>query len=144
MGSVHDAADVAQDAFVLAYRNLSRFRGQSAFYSWLFRIAYNAAVNHQRRHRRKSQSLDGRREELGEEPVDTRLSADPGASMKLDERTRIVRGAFAELADVYRNALVRKKIEALPYEEIAAVMECPVGTARSRIHRARHELRDKL
>lgn len=144
LGSVHDAADVAQDAFVLAYRNLSRFRGQSAFYSWLFRIAYNAAVNHQRRHRRKSQSLDGRREDQGEEPVDSRLSSDPAAGMQTDERTRLVRDALAELGEDYRNALILKEIEGLPYEEIAAVMECPVGTVRSRIHRARHELRDKL
>ena len=64
--------------------------------------------------------------------------------MHTDERTRIVREALEELGDDYRNALVLKEIEGLPYEEIAAVMECPVGTVRSRIHRARHELRDKL
>ncbi|HVJ67225.1 MAG TPA: sigma-70 family RNA polymerase sigma factor [Caulifigura sp.] len=144
LGSVHDAADVAQDAFVLAYRNLNRFRGQSAFYSWLFRIAYNAAVNHQRRHRRKSQSLDGRRDELGEEPVDGRASSDPASGLQTNERSRIIREALDELGEDYRNALVLKEIEGLPYEEIASVMECPVGTVRSRIHRARHELRDKL
>jgi RNA polymerase sigma-70 factor (ECF subfamily) len=65
LGSVHDAADVAQDAFVLAYRNLSKFRGQSAFYSWLFRIAYNAAVNHRRRNR-MSASLDNHRQKAGD------------------------------------------------------------------------------
>jgi RNA polymerase sigma-70 factor (ECF subfamily) len=144
LGSVHDAADVAQDAFVLAYRNLSNFRGQSAFYSWLFRIAYNAAVNFRRRNRHGTQSLDLQRSELGEEPADNRLNTDPGAGLELDERSRQVHAALNEIAEDYRNALVLKEIEGLPYEEIAEVMGCPVGTVRSRIHRARHELRDKL
>lgn len=143
LGSVHDAADVAQDAFVLAYRNLSKFRGQSAFYSWLFRIAYNAAVNHRRRNR-TSVSLDNHRHQAGEEPVDARLSADPASSMQSDERVRLVRAALDDLDEEYRNALVLKEIEGLPYEEIASVMNCPIGTVRSRIHRARHELRGKL
>ncbi|MBX3442985.1 MAG: sigma-70 family RNA polymerase sigma factor [Planctomyces sp.] len=142
LGSVHDAADVAQDAFVLAYRNLSKFRGQSAFYSWLFRIAYNAAVNHRRR-TRKHPSLDGR-EQPGFEPVDGRTATDPGSGMQSDERVRLVRSALDELAEEYRNALVLKEIEGLAYEEIASVMDCPVGTVRSRIHRARHDLREKL
>lgn len=144
LGSVHDAADVAQDAFVLAYRNLSNFRGQSAFYSWLFRIAYNAAVNHRRRNRRGAQSLDAQRREHGDEPVDGRMSSDPAAGIQTDERSRLVRSALNELAEDYRNALVLKEIEGLPYEEIAIVMDCPVGTVRSRIHRARHELKGKL
>jgi RNA polymerase sigma-70 factor (ECF subfamily) len=144
LGSVHDAADVAQDAFVLAYRNLSHFRGQSAFYSWLFRIAYNAAVNHRRRNRRPLQSLEAQREERGDELIDRRSEPDPSAGMQLDERSRLLRSALDELGEDYRNALVLKEIEGLPYEEIAAVMDCPVGTVRSRIHRARHELKDKL
>lgn len=144
LGSVHDAADVAQDAFVLAYRNLSSFRGQSAFYSWLFRIAYNAAVNHRRKNRRGAQSLDVQRNEHGEELIDGRNSMDPSAGLQSQERVQLLRSALDELADDYRNALILKEIEGLPYEEIAAVMGCPVGTVRSRIHRARHELRDKL
>jgi len=144
LGSVHDAADVAQDAFVLAYRNLPRFRGNSAFYSWLFRIAYNSAIDHRRKHRRKTQSLDGHRDMTGDEPIDRRSASDPAASLQSEERSRQVREALDDLADDYRNALILKEIEGLPYEEIAAIMACPVGTVRSRIHRARLELRDKL
>jgi RNA polymerase sigma-70 factor (ECF subfamily) len=69
---------------------------------------------------------------------------DPSAGLQSQERVQLLRSALDELADDYRNALILKEIEGLPYEEIAAVMGCPVGTVRSRIHRARHELRDKL
>jgi RNA polymerase sigma-70 factor (ECF subfamily) len=144
LGSPHDAADVAQDAFVLAYRNLSSFQGKSAFYSWLFRIAYNAAVNFRRRERSDKRSVETRRQQSGEEPVDGRAGADPGESLQTDERRRAVQTALSEMADDYRCALVLKEIEGLPYEQIAEVMQCPVGTVRSRIHRARQEMRGKL
>lgn len=144
LGSTQDAYDVAQDTFLLAWQNLATFRGDSAFYSWLFRIAHNAAVSFRRRNRRPVRSLDPNSEQPGDDPVDPRLTLDPASGMVTDERRRIVQDALAELPEEYRTVLVLKELDGLRYEEIASLIGCPVGTVRSRIHRARTELRDKL
>lgn len=143
LGSTQDALDVAQEAFVLAYQNLASFRGDSAFYSWLFRIARNAAVSFRRRDRRP-RSIDHGRDVYGDEPVDASESADPTMGLAADERRQMVQTALGELAEEYRTPLVLKEMDGLRYEEIAEVMEIPIGTVRSRIHRARGELREKL
>lgn len=144
LGSAHDARDVAQDAFVLAFQRLESFRRESAFYSWLFRIAYNAAVSHHRRRRRTTTSLDTRRNTTGDEPTDERADANPSQPIESQERQAQVRQALAELAEDYRTAILLRERDDLTYEEIAQIMDCPVGTVRSRIHRARMELKDKL
>lgn len=143
LGSVHDAADVAQDAFVLAFQNLKTYERRSAFYTWLFRIAFNASVS-RRRKLRRLKSLTGKDGQTTAEPVDWRPDAAPSHSMELDEQHQIIHHALAELSDEYRDVLVMKELEGLKYEEIAEVLNCPLGTVRSRIHRARGELRDKL
>jgi RNA polymerase sigma-70 factor, ECF subfamily len=145
LGSLEDAREVSQDAFVLAFQKLGSFRGDSAFYSWLFRIAYNAAMTRRRKDRhREAASTDAARERLGEEPSDSSPGADPSFGMQVEERRELVRKALAGLADEYRTVIVLKEIDGLQYDEIAAIVGCPIGTVRSRIHRARHELRDKL
>jgi RNA polymerase sigma-70 factor (ECF subfamily) len=144
LGSTQDALDVAQETFVLAFQNLRSFRGDAAFYSWLFRIAYNAAVSFRRRKRFPGRRLENNRDSPPPEPVDQRPAADPTASVLSEERRRLVQDALAELPEDYRTVLVLKELEGLPYEEIAAVVGCPIGTVRSRIHRARQELREKL
>lgn len=144
LGSSQDALDVAQDAFVLAYQNLPSFRGDSAFYSWLFRIAYNAAVSFRRRNRQPRRSLDELDDRHGGDPADARTSADPTTALLTDERRQIVQDALATLPEEHRTVLVLKELEGLRYDEIAEVLGCPIGTVRSRIHRARGELRDKL
>lgn len=144
LGSTHDALDVAQETFLLAYQNLSSFRGNSAFYSWLFRIAYNAAISYRRRQKRPLPSLDLAREQNGFDPRDHRSAVDPAHDMIAEERRQLVHSALAELADEFREVLVLKELEGLPYEEIAEIVGCPIGTVRSRIHRARSELREKL
>ncbi|MFV0444048.1 MAG: sigma-70 family RNA polymerase sigma factor [Planctomycetaceae bacterium] len=144
LGSAQDAYDVAQETFLLAWQNLATFRGDSAFYSWLFRIAHNAAVSFRRRDRRATRSLDRSRDLHGDEPVDPRPTTDPAAGMVTDERREIVQAALTELPEEYRTVLVLKDMDGLRYEEIAEIIGCPVGTVRSRIHRARSELRDKL
>jgi RNA polymerase sigma-70 factor (ECF subfamily) len=144
LGSAQDAYDVAQESFLLAWQNLATFRGDSAFYSWLFRIAHNAAVSYRRRDRRPARSIDRGRDLHGDEPVDPRPTTDPSSGMVTDERRQIVQDALGELPDEYRTVLVLKELDGLRYEEIAEVIGCPVGTVRSRIHRARIELRDKL
>ena len=143
-GAADQAHDVAQDAFVHAFTKLSTFRGESAFYSWLFRIAMNTAVSRKRLDRRMSASLDAARENSGHEPTDVHPSSEPSHSLEVSERQALVRSALAELSEEYRTVLVLKEMEDLRYEEIAEIVGCPIGTVRSRIHRARSELREKL
>lgn len=145
LGSTEDALDVAQDTFLQAFLKLESFRGESAFYSWLFRIAWNGAATLRRRQRvRSSASLDAIREQSGTEPDDAHPSNDPSHSLQTSEDQQLLRQALDELAEDYRTALVLKEIEGLPYEEIAELTHSPIGTVRSRIHRARQELRAKL
>jgi RNA polymerase sigma-70 factor (ECF subfamily) len=144
LGSVEDAHDVAQDAFVSAFQKLHTFRGHSAFYSWLFRIALNSAVSQKRKVSRVSVSIDVAREKSGMEPVDRHPATRPEHALETIEKQVAVRSALAELAEEFRTALVLKEMEEMSYEEIAAIVGCPIGTVRSRIHRARAELREKL
>lgn len=144
LGSSEDAFDAAQDAFVLAYQKLESFRGDSQFYSWLFRIGYNAAVSGKRRARLKVHSLDAAREQSGTEPDESRPDSEPGHAMEVAEQQTLVQRALSELTDEYRTVIVMKEMEGLSYEEIAELTDVPIGTVRSRLHRGRIELRDKL
>ena len=144
LGSTDDARDVAQEAFVHAFQKLHTFRGNSAFYSWLFRIAMNAAISEKRKTRRMTVSVDSVREQSGDEPVDSHPESQPSHAIELSERQQMVQAALGELSQEFRTALVLKEMEGLKYEEIAEVVGCPVGTVRSRIHRARSEMREKL
>ncbi|MES2791515.1 MAG: sigma-70 family RNA polymerase sigma factor [Planctomycetota bacterium] len=144
LGSVEDARDVAQEAFVQAYQKLESFRGQSAFYSWLFRIALNSSVDHHRRQRRPTVSIDASREQSGTEPTDLHPEASPSFSIERTERQKLVQVALSKLSPEYRQVLMLKEMEDLKYEEIAALVKIPVGTVRSRIHRGRAELKDIL
>jgi RNA polymerase sigma-70 factor (ECF subfamily) len=144
LGSTDDARDAAQDAFVQAFQKLKTFRGNSAFYSWLFRIALNAAATQRRRTRHKPASIDSMHERSGETPVDLHPEAAPSHPMERAERQKAVQVALAGLAPEFRIPLVLKEIEGLKYQEIAEILGCPIGTVRSRIHRARAELRQRL
>lgn len=144
LGSADDARDTAQDAFVHAFQKLATFRGNSAFYSWLFRIAMNAAISEKRKTKRVTASLDSAYEQSGIEPSDEHPETDPSHSMELSERQTMVRAALAQLSEEFRIVIVLKEMEGLKYDEIADIIGCPIGTVRSRIHRARSELRDKL
>ena len=140
-GSAEDARDIAQDALVQALVKLDRFRRDSAFFTWLYRIAFNRAVSVNRK-RRERTSLDGLREAGG---VDPHSSAPrPEETAMRDERAEQVHHALATLADDHRQILVLREFEGLDYQEIAAVTDVPVGTVRSRLFRARSQLRDAL
>ena len=143
LGSSEDARDAIQDSFVQAFQKLDTFRGDSRFYSWLFRIAYNAAISRKRKSR-PTASIDANREASGMEPVDSRPDNQPSHQMEISERQAIVQQALAEIAEEYRTVVVLKEIEGFSYADIAEVVNCPVGTVRSRLHRARQELRAKL
>jgi RNA polymerase sigma-70 factor (ECF subfamily) len=140
-GSIDEAEDVAQDAFVQAYVKLRSFAGGSAFYTWLYRIAVNAAISRRRR-RREQTSVDSKREELGLEPLDNGERADE--RLLREERAGQVQRALGRLSDEHRTILVLREIEGCDYDEIAQILQLPVGTVRSRLHRARLQLKEQL
>ncbi len=141
VGSREDAADAVQDAFVQAYVKLESFRGASQFYTWLYRIAMNVALSRQRR-RRPMASVDQAKESVGEEPADA--AALPEEVVLSQERVEQVQAALADLGDDHRQILVLREIEGCAYETIAEILDLPVGTVRSRLFRARMQLKERL
>lgn len=141
IGSTEDARDVVQDTFVQAFIKLETFKHKSAFYTWLYRIAMNLAASRARR-RRPRASVDEIRERVGNEPIDG--SAGPRERAEQVERVEQVRAALSCLSDEHREVLVLREIEGFHYEAIAEILELPVGTVRSRLFRARMQLRETL
>ncbi len=141
LNSAEDARDVVQDAFVQAFLKLNTFRGSSAFYTWLYRIAFNLAMSHARK-QRPLVSLDRVKDGYGSEPVDD--SPLPEAGLAQRERVELVHSALAELSIEYRQILVLRELEGCRYDEIAEILALPAGTVRSRLFRARLQLRDQL
>jgi RNA polymerase sigma-70 factor (ECF subfamily) len=141
VGNTEDARDVVQEAFVQAFVKLGTFQQTSAFYTWLYRIAFNVAASHCRR-RRPCASVEQVRETTGQEPIDGQSG--PDERLEQEERARQVQQALAALSDEHRTVLVLREIDGCCYETIAEVLGVPVGTVRSRLHRARMQLRDEL
>jgi RNA polymerase sigma-70 factor (ECF subfamily) len=139
-GSPEDAKDVVQDAFVKAFVKLETFQRASGFYTWLYRIAFNTAMSRQRR-RRPTQSIESRHD-CGQEPLDP--GAAPGDRIEREELAEQVRGALETLSEEHRTVLVLRDIDGCDYEAMAEILEIPIGTVRSRLHRARLQLRDQL
>jgi RNA polymerase sigma-70 factor (ECF subfamily) len=141
-----DAQDVAQEAFIKAYRALPQFRGDSAFYTWLYRIAINTAKNALAARDRSpvSYELDAHGEE-SDGMVGRLKDPDTPEGLALTEEIRsTVNSAIEALPDDLRTAIVLRELEGMSYEEIAAAMDCPVGTVRSRIFRAREAIDRRL
>ncbi len=141
-----EVQDVTQEAFIKAYRALPRFRGDSAFYTWLYRIAINTAKNHLVSRSRRPPSTDIDIEE-GEFQETSGLLSDiqnPENSLATDELEAVVYKAIDDLAEDLKVAVTLREFEGLSYDEIAEVMECPVGTVRSRIFRAREAIEKKI
>lgn len=141
VGHAEDARDIVQDAFVHAYVKLDTFQRASTFYTWLYRIAFNVAAS-QRRRRHGAASMDQARETTGVEPADTEEG--PAERLERLERCRQVRQALADLSEEHRAILVLREIDGCCYETIAEILDLPIGTVRSRLHRARLQLRDTL
>ena len=141
VGSKEDARDVVQDAFVQAFIKLDTFKRTSAFYTWLYRIAFNVAISH-RRKQRPTVSLDAVREMTGGEPCDG--GDTPEQYMEQQDRAAQVQTALSRLSVEHRGVLVLREIDGCPYETIAEVLDVPVGTVRSRLHRARMHMREEL
>ncbi len=140
-GDRSEAEDIAQEAFLQAYLKLRSFQRNSAFYTWLYRIAFNNAISRKRR-KRFADSVDRSREQNGEEPV--AKDEAPHDPLEREERAEQVRKALAELSDEHRSILVLREMDGCDYEEIADSLGINIGTVRSRLHRARLQLRDKL
>lgn len=137
-----EAEDIAQEAFIKAYRALPAFRGDSAFYTWLYRIAINTAKNSLVATRRRPVSYDLDLQDGTQVHAQARLSdtETPEALALTEEIRRTVNEAIEALPDDLRLAIVLRELEGLSYEDIARTMECPVGTVRSRIFRAREAI----
>ena len=147
---IHDPAeaeDVAQDAFIKAYRAIPQFRGESAFYTWLYRIAVNTAKNHLMAKRRRPSGSGHYENDEGETFDETDNLTDintPEAAYASREIADTVNQAIDALPEELRTAIVLREIEGLSYEEIAQSMGCPIGTVRSRIFRAREAIAGRL
>lgn len=142
--NAEDAQDVVQEAFLHAYQALGSFKGDSLFFTWLYRIAVNTAISLKRK-RRVVLSIDGAPYgEQGVEPIDPSELTRPGHSVEQQEQVQKVRRALARMSPEHKAVLVMKDMEEKKYEDIAEVLQVPIGTIRSRLHRARLELRELL
>lgn len=137
-----EAEDVAQESFVKAYRALGSFRGDSAFYTWLYRIAVNTARNTMASRQRRPLDYEADLSESEQSVVESRMrhGDTPEAAVLSDEIHSTVNSAIEALPEDLRTAIILREVEGLSYEEIAEAMECPVGTVRSRIFRAREAI----
>jgi RNA polymerase sigma-70 factor (ECF subfamily) len=146
LGSPEDAQDVLQDSFVRAFEKLDQFHGESSFYTWIYRIAVNLALSEYRRHRQRGRDrwADPVSLNVAAEPVDVSSETDPAIALERVERELIVQTALNELGPEHRAVVVLKDFDGRRYEEIASLLEIPIGTVRSRLHRARSELRERL
>ncbi len=142
----HEAQDVAQEAFIKAYRGLKNFRGDSAFYTWLYRIAINTAKNHLVTMSRKisDTGIDAADAEQFEGGWALRENATPDRELVSDQIIAGVKSSIADLPEDLRTAITLREFEGLSYEEIAEAMDCPIGTVRSRIFRAREAIDSHL
>jgi len=141
-----EVEDVTQEAFIKAYRALANFRGDSAFYTWLYRIAINTAKNSlvSRGRRPPSSDIEVETAEVLDGAASLREMATPERNLLRDEIANTVQKAIESLPEDLRTAITLREIDGLSYEDIAQVMTCPIGTVRSRIFRARETIDNEL
>ena len=142
-----EVEDVAQETFIKAYRALGSFRGESAFYTWIYRIGINTAKNHlvsQGRRAPTSTSFDSEEAETFEDGEQLRDINTPERLLMSQQIAETVNDAIAELPEELKMAIQLRELEGLSYEEIASIMDCPIGTVRSRIFRAREAIAERL
>jgi RNA polymerase sigma-70 factor (ECF subfamily) len=149
LGMLHneqDALDVVQETFTRAYQYLDRFKGEAAFYTWVYRIAYNLCVDQQRR---SGQQVLMASDEWGEEAAQASLPDGPPVDQPFErvrdaEIARRLHAAMSELTPDHRAVILLREVEGLSYAEISQVLECPKGTVMSRLHYARRRLQARL
>lgn len=142
----HEAEDVAQEAFLKAYRALPSFRGDSQFYTWLYRIAVNTAKNHLVSRGRRPPSTDVDMEDAQQVDDSSMLREmdTPEANLEKEDMRRVINEAIEELPEELRTAFTLREFSGLSYEDITEIMDCPVGTVRSRIFRAREAIDKRI
>jgi RNA polymerase sigma-70 factor (ECF subfamily) len=144
------AEDLAQDAFIKVLNHLDKYRPEFKFSSWLFKIANNVAIDHLRRRHVETISMDGSPHASTATEIEaTRFELADGSESPLDELASrelgsIIETAIAQLRPEYRNCIMLRHVEGRSYEEIAATLDLPLGTVKTYIHRARHQLREAL
>lgn len=137
-----DACDITQRCFINAFRKIGEFKGDSAFTTWMYRIAFNQSVSFRRESgRQRSVSLYTKDDEMVREPA---FEQNPAERLETDDSRRKVQQALAAMEEEDRKIIVLKDLQGYSYDEIAAVLDIPKGTVRSRLHRARLELKAKL
>ncbi|MGY6276496.1 RNA polymerase sigma factor RpoE [Methylomonas sp. MgM2] len=141
-----EAQDVAQDTFIKAYKALGDFRGDSAFYTWLYRIAINTAKNYllSRSRRHSDREVDMQDAEQVENAPQLKDIETPEHQLMNDQIIHVIKSAIERLPEEMRIAITLREFEGMSYEEIAEAMDCPIGTVRSRIFRAREAIDEKL
>jgi len=141
-----EAQDVAQDTFIKAYKALGDFRGDSAFYTWLYRIAINTAKNYllSRSRRHSDYEVDMQDAEQIENAVQLKDIETPEHLLMNEQLIHVIKSAIERLPEEMRIAITLREFEGMSYEEIAEAMDCPIGTVRSRIFRAREAIDEKL
>jgi RNA polymerase sigma-70 factor (ECF subfamily) len=144
VGNAEDAQDVVQEAFLSAYQSLGGFKGDSLFFTWLYRIAVNTAISLKRK-QRVALSIHSDPDQAGVvEPLDPSEESRPEHAAEQAEEERRVHQALGRLSPEHRTVLVLKEMEGQKYEAMAELLGVPIGTIRSRLHRARLELRELL
>nr|WP_139214357.1 RNA polymerase sigma factor RpoE [Marinobacter zhejiangensis] len=140
-----EVMDLTQETFVKAYRAIGRFRGDSAFYTWLYRIAVNTAKNFlEARGRRPQGSADAAEAENFEDGMRLRDTSSPERVLQKEQLQRELQQAIADLPEELRSAFLLREYDGLSYDDIARILECPIGTVRSRIFRARDAVDRRL
>ncbi len=141
-----ESLDVAQEAFIKAYRAIDNFRGDSAFYTWLYRIAINTAKNWLVARNRRPPASDIDAVDAEQYDMDSRLKdrSTPERELLREEIEKTVHDTIGALPEDLRTAIILREMEGMSYEEIATTMDCPIGTVRSRIFRAREAIDEKL
>lgn len=139
-----DAQDVVQETFLNAYQSLDSFKGDSLFFTWLYRIAVNTAISLKRKHK-VALSIDaGRNGDSHNEPLDASEFSQPGHALERAEQERRIQNALNRLSPEHRAVLILKDMEGQKYAHMAEILQVPIGTIRSRLSRARIELRELL
>lgn len=147
VSNYEDARDLTQEAFVSAYRAMAKFRAESSFHTWLFRIAVNTVISYRRR-KRTTRQLSASADKADDETPSLADLADrnpgPSEAAEAAERQRAVQKAIVQLDPEFRDAIVLRDLQGLSYEEMVQALACPIGTVKSRIHRGRVALKELL
>jgi RNA polymerase sigma-70 factor, ECF subfamily len=140
-GNAEDAADIVQRAFINAFRKIQEFKGDSAFSTWIYRIAFNQAISFRRENKRNAVSIYQKEDDKVVEPA---VESNPTEKLEGEETQKKVQQALEMLEEGDRQIILLKDLQGHSYDEIASIMQIPKGTVRSRLHRARLELKSKL